>query len=75
MFHTAFFLLNSYRSKIDCTVKYQRKLLMHIFCTFGVKFDTLPSSTLGAQQHTFAVILNVFLSRSLDLSMLRNAYF
>jgi len=31
---------------------------------------------LGVQQHTFcAVILNVFLSRNLDQSMLKNAYF
>jgi len=42
----------------------------------GSSGSTRPEAqVMGAQQHTFAVILNVFLSRNLDQSMLKNAYF
>jgi len=33
------------------------------------------AQALRAQQHIFAVILNVFLSRNLDQSMIKNEYF
>jgi len=42
----------------------------------GASGSTRPGAqALGTQQHTFAVILNVFLSRNLDQSMLKNASF